>query len=52
MELLSVYGIKTLRFENITVFKQQYVIINAIIQAKAEFEANGGHTPPACGHLP
>ena len=47
MELLNEYGIKTLRFENKTVFKQQYVIINAIIQAKTEFEAAGGHTPPA-----
>ena len=46
LELLNEYGIKTLRFENITVFKQQYLIIDAIIQAKDEYEKAGTHTPP------
>ena len=45
-ELLNDYGIRTLRFENKTVFTQQYIIVNSIIKAQADFEA-GGHTPPA-----
>ena len=46
MELLLEHGIKTLRFENITVFKQQYLIIDAIMQVKDEYEKAGRHTPP------
>ena len=44
--MLNDYGIRTLRFENKTVFTQQYIIVNSILKAQADFEA-GGHTPPA-----
>ncbi len=40
LKLLNKYGIRTLRFDNETVFTKQYLVVSSILNAKKELDAS------------